>query len=168
MNEKNAENKRTEDLLRKAYLPEPSTELKMRITTEAKKTWIQSPSELPWQVPVRRFIISAAAAVLIVWLTNSSSDYVQSFWQSGRPRVTHNRPVDLDVLPELSYSPLAKHLVLSGRKPSITNVSGLQNYPETLRRILNESQQNRSTEQSTPAEGRSILLRKKSGFKLYS
>ena len=74
MNEKNVENKQLESLLRKAHLPEPSSKLKERITTEAKKIWLQTSPELPWQIPVRRLFVSAAAAVFIIWITNCSSD----------------------------------------------------------------------------------------------
>jgi hypothetical protein len=167
MNEKNDENKQIEDLLRKAHLPEPSPELKERITTEAKKTWIQTSPELPWQVPVRRLIVSAAAAVFIIWLTNSYSDYALARWRSGEPQVAHKQLLDLDALPELSYSPLTKHLISAGRRLSITDVSALRNYAETVHRVLSESQQNGGSKPSAPSEGRSILIPKQSGFNSY-
>jgi hypothetical protein len=75
MNETNGENKQLESLLRKAHLPEPSPELKERITSGATKAWNQTSPELPWQIPVRRLIVSAAAAVFIIWMANSYSDY---------------------------------------------------------------------------------------------
>jgi hypothetical protein len=47
MNE-NDENKQIENILRKAHLPEPSIELKERITSVIKKVWNQSSQEIPW------------------------------------------------------------------------------------------------------------------------
>ena len=164
----NAENKQLEDLLRKAHLPEPSSELKERITTEAKKTWIQTSSELPWQVPIRRLLVSAAAAVLIIWLTNSSSDYLIVRWQSSRPKISNQQGSNLDALTEISYSPLARHLASAGHRLSITDASVLRNYAETVRSILSEPQQNGSSKPSAPVEGRSSLLPKQPGYNSYS
>jgi len=167
MNE-NAENKQIEDILRKAHLPEPTPELKERITNEAKKTWIYTSLELQWQVPVRRLITSVAAAILIIWLTNSSSDYLIVRWQSSRPNIANQQRYDLDVLTEIPYSPLARHLLSAGHRLSIIDASALRNYAETVHSILSESQQNGSSKPFAPTEGRSILLPKQSGFNSYS
>jgi len=168
MNEKNADNKQIEILLRKAHLPEPSSKLKERITAEAAKAWKQTSPELPWQTPIRRFITSAAAAVFIIWLANSYSDYVLVRWQSSGGQVVHKQPFDLDVLPEIPYSPFARHLVSTSRKPSMTDVSSFRNYTETMLRVLDEARQNGVSKPPAPAEGRSILLREKSAFDSYS
>jgi len=155
---KNDKNKKIEDLLRKTHLPEPSPELKERITIAAKKTWIQTSSELPWQAPVRRLIASAAAAVFIIWLTNCSSDYATVRWQSGGPKSAHQQRSDLDALMEIPYSPLARQLVSVRRKPSITEASAFRNYAEKMLLILDESQQNRASKPAAPTEGRSHLF----------
>jgi hypothetical protein len=168
MIEKNAENKQIEDLLRKAHLPEPSFKLKERITTEATKTWNQSSLELSWQAPVRRLIVSAAAAVFIIWITNCSSDYALVRWQSGGPKIANQQHSDLDELTEIPYSPLARHLVSARRKPSITEASALHSYAETMLLILDEAQQNGASKPLAPAEGRSLLLPKQSSFNSYS
>jgi hypothetical protein len=168
MNEKNGENKQLEDLLRKAHPPEPTSELRERIITEAKKTWIQTSTELPWQVPIRRLIVSAAAAVLIIWLTNCSSDCALALWRSDRPNVAYKQSLELDELPELSYSPLARHLVSVGRKPSITEASILHNYAETMIHIFNEAQQNRGSKSAAPSEDRSQLFPTQLRFNSFS
>jgi len=165
---KNDKNKQIENLLRKANMPEPSPELKERITTEAKKTWIQTSSELAWQTTVRRLIVSAAAAVLVIWLTNCSSDYLMVRWQSSGSKISNQQRSDLDALMEIPYSPLARHLVSAGRRASMTDASALRNYAETVRRILSEPQQNGSSKPPAPAEGRSILLPKQPNFNSYS
>ena len=168
INDKNKQNEQLEDLLRKAHLPETSPQLKERITTEAKKTWIQTSSELPWQVPVRRLIVSAAAAVLIIWLTNSYSDYLMARWQSSGHKIANQQHSDLDALTEITYSPLAKHLASASRRLSITDASALRSHTETVQRILNEAQQNGVSKPSAPVEGRSRLLPTQSGFNSYS
>lgn len=168
MNDKNVENKQIEDLLRKAHLPEPSAELKEQITNEAKKTWIQTSSELQWQVPVRRLIASAAAAVLIIWLTNNSSDYLMVRWQSSGSKIANQQRSDLDALTEIPYSPLVRQLVSVRRKPSITEASAFRNYAEKMLLILDEAQQNGSSKSVDPVEGRSHLFPRHSGFNFYS
>jgi len=167
MNE-NAENKQIEKLLRKAHLPEPSSELKERITAEATKAWKQISLELPWQIPVRRLITSAAAAVFIIWLANYSSDNAMVPGQLSETRIANQQGSDLDVLTEISYSPLARHLVSTGHRFSITDASALRNYAETVRSTLSEAQKNGNSKPFAPTEGRSILLPKQSGFNSYS
>ncbi|MGB2866100.1 MAG: hypothetical protein WBC05_22390 [Sedimentisphaerales bacterium] len=168
MNDKDTQNEQLERFMRKAHLHKPSPELKTRITAEATKTWNQASPELSWQAPVRRLIVSAAAAVLVIWLTNCSSDYALARWQSGGLPVAHQKPSDLDALPEIHYGPLARHLVSTGRKPSITNASALRNYAETVLRILDEAQQNGVSKPPAPAEGRSRLFPTQPGFNSYS
>ncbi|MHC4436184.1 MAG: hypothetical protein ACYS3S_02405 [Planctomycetota bacterium] len=167
MNE-NTENRQIEDILGKAHLPEPSSELKERITVEARKAWNQTSPELPWQIPVRRLIVSAAAAVFIIWMANSYSDYALIRWQSGGPKIANQQRSDLDELTEIPYSPFARHMVSARRKPSITEASALHNYAERMLFILDEAQQNGASRPAAPAEGRSILLPTQSGFNSYS
>jgi len=155
MNDKNIQNEQLESLLRRARMPELSPELKERITAEATKAWNQTSPELPWQIPIRRLIVSAAAAVFVIWLTNCST-------------VAHQQPLDLDVLPEIPYGPLARHLVSTGRKPSLTDVSVLRNYTETVRRILDEAQQNGVSKPPASSEDRSLLLPTQPDFNSYS
>jgi hypothetical protein len=168
MNEKDIQNKQLESILRRAQMPEPSPQLKELITAEAAKAWNQTSPELPWQIPVRRLLVSAAAAVFVIWLANYSSDYALARWQSGDLPVAHQKPSDLDALLEIPYSPIVRHLVSTGRKPSITNASALRNYAETVLRILDEAQQNGISKPPAPVEGRSRLLPKRPGFNSYS
>jgi len=168
MNDKDTQNEQLERFMRKAHLHKPSDELKKRITAEAAKTWNQISPELSWQIPIRRLFVSAAAAVFVIWLANCSSDYALAQWQSGGLEVAHQQPSDLDALPEIHYSPLARHLLSTGRKPSITDASALRSYAETVRRILDEAQQNGVSKPPAPVEGRSLLLPKQPGFNSYS
>lgn len=168
MNNKNTQNEQLERFMRKANLHKPSPELKERITTEATKAWNQTSPELPWQIPVRRLLVSAAAAVFVIWLANCSSDYAMARWQSGGLKIAHQKPSDLDALPEIHYGPLARHLVSTVRKPSITNASALRNHAETVLRILNEARQNGVSKPPAPVEGRSRLLPTQPGFNSYS
>jgi len=168
MNDKDTQNDQLERFMRKTHLHKPSPELKERITAEATKAWNQTPPELSWQTPVRRLIASAAAAVLIIWLANYSSDYTLSRWQSGGLSVASHQPSDFDAPPEIPYSPIARRLVSTGRKPSITDASALRNYAETVLRVLDETQQNGVPKSPAPVEGRSRLLPTQSGFNSYS
>jgi len=168
MNDKDTQNEQIEHIMRKAHLHKPSPELKKRITAEAAKAWNQTSPELSWQVPVRRLLVSAAAAVFIVWLANCSSDYALTRWQPGGLEIAHQQPPDIDALTEMPYSPLARRLVSAGRKSSMTDASALRNYTENVRRILDETQQNGVSKPPAPAEGRSRLLPTQPGVSSYS
>ena len=168
MNDKDTQNEQLERFMRKTHMHKPSPELKKRITIEAAKAWNQTSPELSWVIPVRRLFVSAAAAVFVIWMTNYSSDYALAQWQPVGPPVAHQQPPDLDALPEIHYSPLARHLLSTGRKPSITDASALRSYAETVRRILDEAQQNGVSKPPAPVEGRSRLFPTQPGLNSYS
>ena len=168
MNEKDTQKEQLERFMRTAHLHKPSPELKERITAEAAKAWNQTSPELSWQIPLRRLLVSATAAVFVIWLANSSSDYALAKWRSGGLSIASHQPPNLDDLTEMPYSPLARRLVSAGRKSSMTNASALRNYTETMQRILNEAQQNGVSKPPAPPEGRSLLLPTQPGFNSYS
>jgi len=168
MKDKYSENEQFENLLRRAHLPEPSPQLKQRITVEARKAWNQTAAELPWLIPVRRLVASAAAAVLIIWLANYSSDYSLAQWRSGGPSVARQQLPDLETLPEMPYGPFAKHLVLVGRRSLVIDASALRNYAERVRQILKETQQNGASNEQVPDGGRSRLFPVQPGSDYYS
>ena len=133
------ENDQIESLLARAHVPEPSPQLKQRVTAEARKVWDQTPADIPWQIPFKRFVASAAAAVLIIWLANFSSDYTLAQWRPGGASVTAQQSTDFDTLPEMPYGPLAKHLASVDRKPRVIDASALSNYAESVRKLLDET-----------------------------
>jgi len=168
MNEKDLENDQLEHLLRRAHIPEPSPQLKERITTEARKAWNQTSLELPWQIPVKRLVASAAAAVFIISIANFSSNHALKKWRPGDVRATREQLPDLETLPEMPYSSFVRHLVLVNRKPSIIDASALRDYTERLQQVLNEMQQNGSSNGQVLDEGRSHLFKVQPVFGYYS
>lgn len=158
MNEKDLENDKLEHLLRRAHIPEPSPLLKERITTVARKEWNQTSVEMPWQIPLRRLVASAAAAVFIISIANFSSNHALKKWRPGDVRATREQLPDLETLPEMPYRPFVRHLVSVNRRPSVTNASALRNYAERVRQILKETQQNGASNEQVPDGGRSRLL----------
>jgi len=158
MNEKDLENDKIEHLLRRAHIPEPSPLLKERITTEARKVWNQTSLELPWQIPLRRLVASAAAAVFIISIANFSSYLALKKWRPGDVQATREQLPDLETLPEMLYSPFVRHLVSVNRRPSITDASALRDYAERVRQALQETQQNGASNEQVPNGGRSRLL----------
>jgi len=158
MNEKDTENDQLEHLLRRAHIPEPSPQLKERITTEARKAWNQTSLELPWQIPLRRLVASAAAAVFIISIANFSSNHALKKWRPGDVRATREQLPDLETLPEMPYSPFVRHLVSVNRRPSITDASALRDYTKRLQQALNEMQQNGGSNEQEFDGGRSRLL----------
>jgi hypothetical protein len=158
MNEKDLENDKIEHLLRRAHIPEPSPLLKERITTEARKAWKQTAEEMPWQIPLRRLVASAAAAVFIISITNFSNSHALKKWRPGDVRATREQLPDLETLPEMPYSPFVRRLVSVNRRASMTNASALRNYAERVRQILKETQQNGASNEQVPDGGRSRLF----------
>jgi hypothetical protein len=157
MNEK--ENDKFEHILKKTYISEPTTMLKERITTEAKRVWNQSSQEIPWQVPIRRLVASAAAAVLIISMANFYNDYALKQWNSGKNRITQKQNPDQEILPEIPYHPFVRNLVTVNRKQPVIDDSALHNYTERLQKILNEMQQNGSSTEQVLDGGRSRLFK---------
>jgi hypothetical protein len=142
MNEKDMENNKLENFLRKVHPSEPSPLLKERITFEAKKAWNQTSTDMPWQIPIRRLVASAAAAVLIISITNLFSDYTLQQWNSRDESTISKHSPDLEVLLETTYSPFVRHLALVDRKPSTHEATSLRDYTERVLQVLNEMQRN--------------------------
>lgn len=167
MNE-NAKNKQIEDFLRKAHLPEPSPQLHEHITAAAKRAWNQTEAELPWLIPFKRLVASAAAAILIIWLANYYSECTLAQWQSEKIPATSKQSPDYETLPEMPYGPFMKRLAVLNRRSSMIDASALNNHIEALQHILNEAQQNRLPRPPAPAEGSSSLLPTQPVFNSYS
>jgi len=166
MNEK--ENDKLEYILKKAHIPEPTHILKERITTEAKKAWNQSSQEIPWQIPARRLAASAAAAVLIISLTNLYNEHTLKRWHSKDDVITSKQSHDLETLSDIPYRPFIRHLVSVSRKPSITDASTLREYTERFKQAFNETQQNGASNEKIPDGGRSRLFKVQADSGYYS
>jgi hypothetical protein len=168
MKDEHSENWPLENLLTRAHVPEPSPELKQRITAEARKAWSQTSADIPWQIPLRRLAASAAAAVLIIWLANFSSDYTLAQWRPGSACVAAQQPTDFDTLPEMPYGPFARRLVSVDRKSPEMDASALSDYVENVRRVLDETQQNGVSILPVTPGGNSRLVPGRAGANSYS
>ena len=160
-----SENERTENLLRTVHLSDPSPQLKERIMAQAKSVWNQAASEVPWLIPFRRLAASAAAAVVIVWLANYSSDRALGRWRSVNVLAATEQPADIDALPELPYGPFARRLVSVNRRSLVIDTSSLSDHVERVRQVLDEAMQNGA---SSPTGGRSRLIPDQAGANSYS
>jgi hypothetical protein len=168
MNENDVENKQIEALLRKAHLPEPSPQLHERITAAAKRAWNQTPPELTWLIPFKRLVASAAAAIVIIWLANYSSDCALAQWQSEKFPAITEQPSGLESLLDIPYGPFVRRLVSVNRWSSVIDASALNDHAEALRHILDETQQRSITRPPAPAGGRSLLIPNPSSNNSYS
>ena len=138
MRDNRIENDKLEDLLARAQLSEASPELRQRITAEAHKAWKRTSEEVSWRVPFRRLTAAAAAAMLIVWLTNYSSERTLKKWRSGESFAVN---AEYETPAEMPYGPFAKNLATVSRKPSAISASALRDYVENVRRAIDESRQ---------------------------
>jgi hypothetical protein len=158
MNDKGMQNERIEELLRRAHVVQPSTQLKERITAAAKKVWNQESLELPWLIPFRFLAASAAAAIVIIWLANYTSNCSLGQWSSGLVRTVNQQPAEIEVLPEIPYGPFVRRLVSDNRRSSMIDASALNNHVESLRHILNETLPSEFVKPPAPIGGRSLLI----------
>ena len=165
---KDIENDKIEHLLRRAHPSEPSPLLKERITTEAKKVWSQTSAEIPWQIPIRRLVASAAAAVLVISITNFSNDRVLKNWRPRNIRATKEQLPKPEVLPDMTYRPFVRYTVSVKHRPSMPDNSALRNYTERVRQVLNEMQQNGALNGRAPNGGRNHLFPIQSDSDYYS
>ncbi len=114
---------RIEHLLKRARPPGPSVELRERVLGAARKAWKEAPAEVPWQIPLRRLAMSAAAAIVIVSSTNCFSEHAVSQWRADRPAVARaplaKAPTsDSDETWEEPYGPFMQHLIAVRRCPA--------------------------------------------------
>jgi len=168
MNEKEIKNDKFENLLRRAHPSEPSPLLKKRITAEAKKVWNQTPLEMPWHIPVMRLVASAAAAVIIISISNLVSDYTLQQRHSLYVRIIKEQVSDFEALLETPYRSFIRHPALLDRKPSINKVTALRDYTERVRQVLNEMQQHGAPNGQVPNGGGSHLFPVQPGSDYYS
>ena len=154
MRDNRIENEKLEAILARAHLSEASPELKQRITAETRKAWKRTSEEVSWRIPLRRLTAAAAAAMLIVWLTNYSSERTLEKWRSDESFAVS---AEYQTPAEMPYGPFAKNLATVSRKPSAINASALRDYVETVRRAIDESRQSGTPVSPAPAGGSSRL-----------
>jgi len=111
MNERAPENEAIERLLKRARLAEPSADLRSRVVGAMKDAWQEAPPEVPWQIPLRRLGLSAAAAVLLISGANYYSTWSVAHWHAGPRLAARMTAADFDDTPEIPYGPFVQHLI---------------------------------------------------------
>lgn len=155
MNERDRTDSEIERLLGQARPTEPSAELKAHIIGAAQQAWKEAPTDVPWQIPIRRLAVAAAAVVLMVSLANYSANCVPVRWQSHGFAATAEEPPELGDWLEIPHSPLVRHLI---SKPSACNPDALREYMEKVRQALDESESTEAPDVIAPVERGSRLL----------
>lgn len=136
---------KAERLLRRARPLEPSDELRERVMHAARKAWKETPAEVPWQIPLRRLALSAAAAIVIVSSSNYFSSWSVVRWRADRAAVARAPlakapPTDSSETWEEPYGPFMQHLV-AVRRSSARDPLAVIDSLDKLRRVFEDTQQ---------------------------
>jgi hypothetical protein len=170
MNESRPEHEAVKRLLESAGIPEPSRQLRDRVTASARQAWEQTAADIPWQVPVRRLALSAAAASVIVCLANLLGNPPVLPGEFERPsegaavRVLRqdNGILDLGIdVPSLD-------LASAQMRGAPIDVEAIRNRLERLRSIIDEEGPDAPRVQPAPDKGRSRLLPTRGDYDVYS
>jgi len=159
MKDSNAKHEEIARVLAEARLPEPSVDLRNRVTKAARAAWNEGPANVPWQIPLRRLALSATAAVVVVALANHLGDV-------PGPRARPNDPVaasvpspEVEKLAEMVYGPARSRLTTDGRRSSTVDGATLRERIENIRAVLDDLKNDGTQAQPAPGGGRSRLLR---------
>lgn len=158
MSEKDHSHEQIERLLKQARPAGPSESLKARVTEAARAAWEQAPAEVPWQIPVWRLLVSAAAAAIIIALGNQFGDFARPGAMSGPIAAADVSNPELEELVETVYGPSRIRLVARRRRLDIPETT-LRARAESIEQMLDEMDNKGAQGQSTPSGGRSWLLR---------
>ena len=115
-----------------------------------------------------RLVASAAAAVIIISITNLYNEHTLKRWHFKDNGTTSKQAHDLETLPEMPYRPFVKHLISVSRRPSIIDASALSDYIKRLQQAMNETQQSGASNGQVPNGGRSWLFPVQSDSGYYS
>ncbi|MHC4118225.1 MAG: hypothetical protein ACYSWO_12025 [Planctomycetota bacterium] len=157
MKDEQRDNERIESILVKAHLSEPSAQLRHRVTDQARKAWNRTSADIPWQIPFRRLATAVAAAVLIIWLADFSSDCALARWRSGGRLPLGLQPAAFEELPEMPYGPFPKRLASVDRRPPAIDASALSDYIDNVRKVMDETGDNGVPAPAVRPGGSSLL-----------
>jgi hypothetical protein len=142
MNETRKPHNEIERLLKQAHPSPPSDELKERVLLAAKKAWAAHPNHTLHRIALRRLVLSAAAAVLIVVLADAWSNATMARWQSLGPDrialVPDDRPHAERHWAEIPHHSLIGRIATAGR-PTATDGGALLDYTRKLQEALSQT-----------------------------
>ena len=118
MNEPKPQDMEIERLLRKVHLPEPSSPLHDRVMAAAGQAWDRAQLETPWQIPLRRLVLSAAAAVAAVCLANHLGDVAGPQARPGSRVAESTSDPDVEEMAGMIYGPARNRLGTGRRRTS--------------------------------------------------
>ncbi len=154
MNRDNEEHAGIEGLLKRVRPPEPSSELKARVLRIAGEAWLDASAGVPWQIPIRRLAISAAAATVLVSLANLYGDRASAHRPPApTPIAERVEPCDLDVMMDPDAS-LIRYTVTTARSAQ-PDASAFLDYLERVREALGETERDEASDSPAPTERRS-------------
>jgi len=147
-----------EQRLKQARLLEPTPQLRDRASTAAKHAWDTAPAEVPWQIPLRRLALSAAAALIIVSAASRLGGLARPRPRPGVNTGTSTPNPDLEELTETVYGASWSRLGTGLRRSSEFGGAARRDKMGTLRSMLNDIENEGTPAQPTPGGGRSRLL----------
>lgn len=164
MNEPKQEHDKIERLLEASRVAGPSESLKERVTGAARAAWEQAPAEVPWQIPVWRLLVSAAAAAIIIACGNHLGDITLHETPSSGPAAAGVANPELEELAQTIYGSARNRLGAGRRRGPESQEATLRDRIESVQQILDEMENNGVYGQPTRSGGRSRLLRRRESY----
>ena len=167
MNEPERQDMEIERLLERVHLPEPSPALHDRIATAARQAWDREPTDVPWQIPLRRLALSAAAAVVIVSLANFGSDLLVSSTHLARP-FEANSESTRNASDAIGVDDIRLRMATVRLQRPQLDLTALRERMERLHRTLEKTSPNGTERPPAPPGDRSRLLPTGPGLRIHS
>jgi hypothetical protein len=154
MSEAEHEYNRMEHLLKRVRPQAPSPELKARVIRAAHNAWQDDATGIPWWIPIRRLLVSAAAALVSVSFANLYSERADA--QQQGPTSTAIEPYDLDIASE-AYPSLVRYAIRLDT-PGGSDACALFDHLRTVQAALRETEGDDATDEPGQTNSRSHLL----------
>ncbi len=158
MNRTHDEYEKIEHLLGQVRPSDASAATKACIVDAAKHAWEQTQGDVPWQVPLRRLVASAVAAVLVISLANVAGSRVGPGAGRRDPSPAATDSGDLNGVYQTEYGTIVSTLSMGRYGFPEPRRRPFSEHLRQIRELLEETESRESGGQLAPTPGRSRLM----------